>query len=302
MGIFDSFRKRSQNAPKPAPVENGASLQLVFSAPLSDDAAHLQSLIRAYDPTLRAATVAGVATETPGEAGTFLGQVEWGAHVVQVVAFAFPMPAEVVEKCVAPASYQETWKPAIRAQTAHALLFYKGQATNVQEQFIAVALVAGALSGENGLAVLNEGALTSVHAGLLTGDLEMKPSEFLRTLPPLYLFAGFVKYNVQDVPGVWMRTYGLDVYGLPNLATHVDGHNQGSRVFDIFCNVSSYMMAQGPVLEPGHTMQIGDEEWMRLRQLNPNEMMLDDGAPLLVAEFIGPEEANKHIFGSERAH
>ena len=299
MGIFDTFRKSKAATP---PVENGASLQILLSAPLSSDFAALQTCIRAYDPALKAATMSGTSTaQTPGEAGSLLAQVEWGAHAVQVVAFPLPMPAEVVEKCVQPASFAAEQKAAIRAQSAHALLFYKGTAANVTEQFVAVALIVGALSGENGLAVLNEGAHTSLPATIFRDDA-IKPAQFLRTLPPLYLFVGFVKYNVENVSGVWMRTHGMEEFGLPNLATHTSSHAQGGEVFDIFNNVAGYLMTQGPVLDAGHTMQIGDDQFMRLRTLALDEAFLDDGAPILVAEFIGANEANAHIFGSETAH
>ncbi len=304
MGIFDSLRKRPPAAPaQTAPVERGAGLQLLLSSPLSTDVAHLQTVLRAFDPSLRGAAVSGVGTtESPDEPGSFLGQVTWGAHHVEVVAFPFPMPAEVVEKCVQPAHYGDDDKERARKHGAHALLFYKGRATNKTEQYLAVALVTGALCGEGGLAILNESARTSLPASLFASDTGMKPSQFLRELPPLYLFAGFVKYNVEGVRGVWMRTHGLEEFELPNLATHAPSHEQGGEVFDIFSNVSSYMMAQGPVLEAGHTMQIGEDQFMRLRELSSDESVLDDGDALLVAEFISSDEANPHIFGSDKAH
>ena len=172
------------------------------------------------------------------------------------------------------------------------------------EQFVALAMVAGALSFEQGLAILNEGARTSIPANFArpTDEDEVKPSELWRSLPPLFLFAGFVKYEVEDAPGVWMRTHGLEKFGLPNLATYTQGHHQGEEVFGIFGNVASYLLAQGPVLAAGHTMQIAETRHMKLRELNDDEAVLDDGSPLLVAEFIGADEVNKHIWGSDAAH
>ena len=34
----------------------------------------------------------------------------------------------------------------------------------------------------------------------------------------------------------------------------------------------------------------------------PDEAILDDGTPVLVAEFIGADQINPHIFGSDAAH
>ena len=307
MGIFDSFRKPAKNTAPAHKVKDGASLQILLGAPLSDDFDALQTRIRAHASVLKAAQVNGISTgPSPDEASSFLAEVSWGAHAVRVVAFPLPMPAEVVETSVAPAHYGAQNKTEIRAHKAHALLYYDGQSTNKLEQFVAVAVVAGALCGESGLAILNENARTSLPAGVITSDMSMKPSEFWRTLPPLYLFAGFVKYGIQNAPGVWMRTHGLETFGLPNLATLAEGYNQSEKVFDIFNDIVAYMMEQGPVLAAGHTMQISEDEHMRLRELdravNSDEMMLDDGEPILVAEFISAAEINPHIFGSEKTH
>lgn len=121
MGIFDSFRKSAQNPAPERKIADGASLQILLSAPLSDDFDALQAQIRAHAPTLKAATVSGVSTAQAGqEANSFLAEVSWGAHAVRVVAFPLPMPAEVVEICVAPAHYGESNKAEIRQQSAHA--------------------------------------------------------------------------------------------------------------------------------------------------------------------------------------
>ena len=299
MGIFDSFRKPKPDAPA---TSDGAALQLLLTQPLASDFGALQTQIRAHDAALKAASVTGIGTdEVPQRGAMFVGEVAWGAHVVHVVAMPFPMPDEVVEKCVQPASYAQEIKARVREQNAHALLNYTGKSANVHEQFVAVALVAGALSGAQGLAILNEGARTSLPATLLT-DETMKPSEFWRTLPPLYLFAGFVKYEIEGESGVWMRTHGLEKFGLPNLATLTTGHDQGEKTFGIFTNVASYMMEMGPVLAAGHTMQIAETQTMKLRDLAADEAALNDGAPVLVAEFIDASEANEHIYGSETAH
>ena len=299
MGIFDSFRKPKPDAPA---TSDGAALQLLLSQPLSSDFGALQTQIRAHDPALKAATFQGVATEPAGQLPAMTaGEVAWGAHRVQVVAMPFPMPTEIVENCVQPASYGQEIKARVREQNAHALLYYKGKSTNMHEQFVAVAVVASALSGADGLAILNEGARTSLPATLLTDD-SMKPSELWRTLPPLYLFAGFVKYEIEGESGVWMRTHGLEKFGLPNLATLTDGHHEGDKIFDIFSDVASYMMEMGPVLAAGHTMQIAETQHMKLRDLAADEAVLDDGAPVLVAEFIDASEVNPHIYGSETAH
>ena len=49
-------------------------------------------------------------------------------------------------------------------------------------------------------------------------------------------------------------------------------------------------------------MQIAETQHMKLRNLAADEAVLDDGAPVLVAEFIDASEVNEHIYGSESAH
>ena len=291
MGIFDTFRRSKPEVPA-AESEAKTSLQLLFASPLQLETETLTRSIRAYDSSLRAAKV----TITGGEEAA-LGEVSWQGHAVQIVVLGAPMPAPVVEICVAPAPYDESTKALARAHGSHALLFYRGQSQNVLEQYVALALVASVLCGEGAIAVLNEIAHASMPASVFVDEaIGPKRAEFLRTLPPLYLYAGFVKYEIENASGVWMRTHGLELWDLPDLATNVESHARGQEIFEIFSNVAAYMMDKGPVLSPGHSMQIGEELYMKLREPGIDEAPLQSENALLIAEFIRPDEANTHVF------
>jgi Domain of unknown function (DUF4261) len=89
--------------------------------------------------------------------------------------------------------------------------------------------------------------------------------ELLRTLPLSILYCGFVKIEAPGVPGVWMRTYGAPLLGLPDLAAHAKGHEEGQRYFGLFENVFAYLRETGAALAAGHTMEVGDDDFLRFR-------------------------------------
>ncbi|PQV64386.1 protein of unknown function (DUF4261) [Abditibacterium utsteinense] len=292
MGISDA--PKSQKSPAPVTISESSqvSLQVLFAAPFSPSSDELTRSLRAYDASLNAATVSLV----DGGEGSALGEARFGIHAVQIVVFGFPMPKEPLEACVLPAPFDQETKQQVRAQQAHALLFYRGQSENISEQYIALALVAGALCGHGGLAVLNKNARAALPARVFTPEMGASKIEFFDTLPPLYLFAGFVKYEIEGKRGVWMRTHGLQLWDLPNLATLVESHARGAEVFDIFSNVIDYMINKGPILCAGHTMQIGEDIYIKLREPGAEEAKISDENELLIADFIRADESNPFVF------
>ncbi len=52
-----------------------------------------------------------------------------------------------------------------------------------------------------------------------------------------------------------MRTYGAHLLGLRNFAAYASGHDQGQW----------YLRDSGAVLAAGHTMQVGEHEYLRIR-------------------------------------
>ncbi len=117
--------------------------------------------------------------------------------------------------------------------------------------------------------------------------------ELLRTLPLPILYCGFVKYDVEGTPGVWMRTHGAPLLGLPDFAAHAKGHEEGQRYFDLFDDVFRYLRESGAEMAPGHTMQVGETEFLRLRAPTEDESFLESDGDLLVAEIISKDEINR---------
>jgi hypothetical protein len=225
-----------------------------------------------------------------------VGLARFDQHTVELVGIGCPMPQAVVELCVQPAHYKQDLKAAARAHRSHALLYYEGRESDPLDQYVALAVVGGVLAEHGAIVVLNESAHTSFPANALAaqgGGEDML--ELLRTLPLLILYCGFVKYDQEGVPKVWMRSFGNHLFGLPDLAYLAEGHHQGQWVFDLFCNVLAYLRNTGARLAPRHTSQVGDNIFVRFRSPRKEESFLDSEGEMLVLEQIGAGEVNRWV-------
>jgi hypothetical protein len=298
MSLFTRFFGTTDETDAPdALVANGdrekdaTSLQVLFATSLPN-AADTTATLRAYHPSMASASCEIDADMS--QEGKLIGLAGWGPHVVQLVGFDLPMPADAVEKCVGPSHYPQPVKERARAHKAHALLYYAGQEEDVLEQYVALAAVAGCLGTPDGIVVLNEDGHTSFPAHALNSpNVEGDRLELLRTLPLLILFCGFVKYNIPGSSSVWMRTYGAHRFGLPDLATLSRGHNEGERTFTLFGNILNYLRDSGATMSPGHTMQAGPNTYLRCRAPYSDEPFLDGPGQTLVLETIRGDQINR---------
>jgi hypothetical protein len=169
------------------------------------------------------------------------------------------------------------------------LLYYAGSSASAHDQYVALAAVAGALAEFNAVVVLNEAAHTSLGAACLSAaGLPGDRLRELNDLPLLFLYCGFVKYDIEGISGVWMRTYGAAHFGLPDLAALAAGHHEGELYFGLFETILSYLRDSGAALSVGHTMQLGDNHEIRIRNATPEESFLESDDELLVIENTGP--------------
>jgi hypothetical protein len=276
-----------------ASIERPLSLQVLFAQSPPLDSAALSRTLRTFDRST--ATGRCDIDEELLREGKVLGLAGWGRHVVRYVGFDFPMPADAVEACVAGAHYDQALKQKARAHRAHLILYYAGYETSPLEQYVALAVVAAVFGRNDGLAVVNEAGHTSLPMSMLLDIGASKNScELLRQLPLPYLYCGFVKHEVENVRGIWMRTYGAPLLGLPDFAARAAGHHEGQRYFDVFDSVFRYVLESGARLSRGHTMQVGTSEFMRLRAPKLDESYLvPTGGELFVIEIIGAHEINR---------
>ncbi len=270
MSIFSRFFGKKEEGDRETQlvanpeIEDPLSLQVLFEDRFRFEPGAVAKGLRSYHPSMARARCE-VAPEL-SQKGTVFGLAGWGKHVIRLVGFDLPMPAEAVETCVAPSPYPRELKERARAHASHLLLYYAGFESGPLEQYVALAAVAGVLARSGAIVVLNGAAHTSLPAAALSDqDVEGDILDVLRTLPLPILFCGFVKYDVEGVDGVWMRTYGAHLFGLPDFAAHAEGHHEGQKYFDVFSNILTYLRESGASIEAGHTLQIGEEEFLRFR-------------------------------------
>ncbi len=293
MGLLDKLfgRHAGKSAVQPGAgdEERRFSLQVLFERPPSLATDTLTQALRSYHRSLRSATFEvepGLAAE-----GRPVGQARWDRHVIDFVSFDVPIPPAVMERCVDPAHYAPQFKEQARAHKAHGLLFYSGESRDPLERYVALATAAAALSRFCATTVLNEAAHTSEPATILHGEGDALA--YLRALPLLLLYCGFVKYEVEGVRGVWMRTYGAELFDCPNLATLAPGHEEGQAVFVMFTNILAYIRDSDAYIAAGHTIQVGRDTFGRFRAPTQDEYFLADPTPLLVVEQISASKTNR---------
>lgn len=274
-------------------LKDPLSLELLFLQPPELDNQRLSEALYKTDKSLSKAMVE-LDSELTAQ-GTPLGLIGWGKHVVQLVGFSAPMPSEALERCLEPSHYGAEQKELARSHQAYIILYYAGYETEPLEQYVALGLVAGALARLGAVTVVNETAHTTLPAAIFTDDaFDLDLSSFLREgLPLLMLFCGFVKYEVEGVQGVWMRTYGVYHLGQPDLALLADGHQQGQQTMDMFSNILSYLIESKAQIAADHTMQIGENAYLRLRLPQENEYFLDSKGDIFVSEIISADEINQ---------
>ena len=289
MGIFSRFfakkteSKQMDNSIVPNPdIENAISVSIVFSGALNINNDELLAKLKSIDPTIK-----DIRYETP------FGQLEegmcilvsWGKHVIRVFGLNAPYPKAVLETCVAPASYSQEIKQQVYESDSHLLLYYVGYEQNVLEQYLALTRLAVCFEQFNALAVINEDAHTSLPINFINELASEKDG--LTTLGeclPL-LFCGFVKYEIENIKGIWMRTYGANKFGLPNFAALANSYEKSEYYFDMFSNILNYLRQSQVTMNPGDTMEMGENRMMSLRVPQDDEYFLKDQGDLLVIEI-----------------
>ena len=279
-------------------IKRPLSYQMLFMNALDLDAEALALAIRAYHPTLDKARVELVEVLLENvpeeEAGSIIGLAGWANHVVKLVGFNAKIPDAAFETCVRPAHFSMQLKEEAKQHKSHLLLYYAGYEADPLEQYVALTVVAAALSRFGAILLLNEAGRSAFPAeALLVDDPDHDSLEMLRAMPIPLLYGGFVKIEIDGEPGVWMRTFGNSLLNLPDLAFKAEGHHQGSETFDMFANMLDYLRQSGSTIAPGHTMQIGDDVHFRMRTRSAEEWFLESDGDMLVAEKMAEAGGNR---------
>jgi hypothetical protein len=296
MSIFSRFFGKQDDA-KPEGLgliatdsKGNVSLGLLWEGPLRLDAEAITRTLHAFHPSMVNAACE-IDADTQAQ-GTLLGLLGWGEHVVRLVGFGVPMPAPVVERCLQPAHFGQELKVRARAHMSHVLMYYAGKESDSHRQYVALAAVAGVLSAHGAIVVVNETGHTSFPCAALQ-EIQGDRLELLEEMPLLMLYAGFVKFDIEGLDGTWMRTFGNSVLGLPDFAMLTKGHHEGQATFDRFENLLSYLRSSRATFAPGHTMQIGEGQFLKARAPKEQEYFLESEGEMLVLETISRNEINR---------
>lgn len=304
MDILDRFRgglppgsQRGLLVANPA-IEQPASLQLLFGATPALDSRTLAAMLRAYHLDLMGASVelfnvadvpgSETVVSSDGPPAKTLGLIGWGLHVIRLVAFDAPMPARAINACMQAALLPQEIKDDARKHAAHVLLYYAGFEDDPLEQWVALAAVAGVLAELGAIVTLNEEARAAVLSTELLPDQDGEDMlTVLRTLPLPYLYCGFVKMLLTDIPGVWMRTFAAHRLKLPELAVHAENHDEGQTTFHLFNSLLRYLKETGLTFENGELIRIDNDRVLKVREPQQPEWWLDSPGTLWVLEWAG---------------
>ena len=289
MGIFSRFLgKKSESKQMDnsivanSDIDSPVGLTIVFKGALDINNDILLTQFKSIDPTIK-----DIRYEIPFgqlEEGICL-LVSWGKHVIRIYGLNAPYPKDVLELCVTPANYSQEIKQQIYESDSHLLLYYVGYEQDVLEQYLALTHLAACFEQFNALAVINEVAHTSLPVNFI--NALASENDGLSTLGaclPL-LFCGFVKYEIENIKGIWMRTYGANIFGLPNFAALANSYEESEYYFDMFSNILNYLRQSKATINPGDTMEMGENRTMSLRVPKDDEYFLKDQGDLLVIEI-----------------
>lgn len=307
MDLKDRFFGKGSPEPGGPPVANPLlsdppSFQLLYPESLGVESAALTQYLRDYHPELGEATAEVEAMPAPPplqpgmqSAPGILGLIGWGRHVVKLVGFQSPIATDTLDRSVQPAHYDPELKEAALHHASHVLLYYAGYETDPLEQHVALAASAAALARFGALVTINDRAHTSIPAQALLPHEEDGGDTLnaMRTLPLPFLYAGFVKIEIDGEPGVWMRTFGCHVFALPDLVIQADSHNQGTATFNLFAGMLDYLRDSGQTFVSGDTLRVGEDAYFRFRDPGEHEWFLKSEGRILVAEPITADEADR---------
>lgn len=258
-------------------------LQVLMERPLQLQSVQFMPAVQACHESMKNARCR-VDPELCVEGGV-MGLIGWANHVIRLVCLNCPMPLESTDWCINPANYPDPLKVRARSHKFHVLLHYAGYETNPMEQYVALASLAGVLSKFGAIVVMNEIAHTSFPAAALSvSDRDEDRLDMLRSLPLLFLYCGFVKIQVVDMDGIWMRTFGAYRLGLPDLAILASDANEGTKISEMFETILSSFRQSDTVIADGHTMPLGHGLTLRFRSPMRQEFFLENKGPLFIIE------------------
>lgn len=266
---------------------------LLFDERVEIDLARVGALLASFDPALDAAVISM-------DLETRVAEATFGDFVLRFRAVGDPIPEAALEPSIQLAHLDPDEKTAARAHACflvmeHALV--EGDTPRTLDQFRALTILAAAFARLGARFIVNLDARTALPAGALDaapGDV----IPLIETLSPLLLFMGFAKYELAlppDLPnlglrhaGVWMRTHGGALFGLPDLARLAAGHEEGLTTFRAMTEMMVHMIESRALFSLGDVVQLPDGALAVFRAPDESEAFLLDATehPVLILEPV----------------
>lgn len=279
MGLIERWNLKQQAG------ELGVGLQVLFSGPLALEPTAVLGTLRKYDPSMAQATFALDAE--PGTDAALVWLFSWGEHLVRLVGFSKPMPAEALERCLESLFCGPELAELAATHRTHAGLWYAGDAESPLEQYVALVAVAGALAAHGAVVVTNEASHAAWGAEAFAFDDEVEGGamlEVVRDFPVPFLFGGLVHYRVDDKVGGWLRTHGNHLLGLPDLARHTDGPEDTEAGVQVLTDVLASIAETDDEPEPGDFLESEAGKQLAVRAPREDEPWLESPGTMLVIE------------------
>lgn len=271
-------------------------LHLLFDERVNIDLARVSALLAEMDPALEHAVIT-MDLETRVADATF------GDFAMHFRGVGEPMPEAALEPSVQLAHLDPEEKAAARAHRCFVVIEHQpveGDAPPMLDRYRALAILAAVFARIGARFVVNLEARTALPAGALLADpKDVIP--LIERLSPLLLFMGFAKYELALPPGlpelglrhagVWMRTHGGALFGLPDLARLTTGHEQGLATFRAMSEMVVHMIESRTPFSIGDVVQLPEGELAVFRELAEDEAFLAGDHPVLVlAPVVSPVE------------
>ncbi|HYH97320.1 hypothetical protein [Hyalangium sp.] len=280
MGLRKLLRARLRAAAPKQEQAPPVGLQVLFPNPVALTATPLVRLLQEHHPSLAQVRVevrTGNLSMLMGQSvSTDIGQmarVQWGRHTVLLALFDTRIHAETLERILDHTYQDDDLKKHAEVHTAYAALTYRGEEKDPLEQYVALSLIAVALAHLGASVMVNAYALTCYPAQRLLPQAGEDADTVMRTLPLTALFVGFLRFQVDDSTGVWMRTCGAPQLDLPDLAFYAQGPEESATVFTLFNNLFQAMRSSQVRFSAGDKLDDGERLW-RFRKPRASEGFL----------------------------
>lgn len=227
-----------------------------------------------------------------GDTTNSYGYAKIDGENFQIVGFDVGIPPEICDYTINCAYGNREELQAMAEHTYHIIAFYRGKNKDYNVIYNAFAKLAYGFAEDNFVGMANGYAWNVIAPSLIKGLFEDEMLEGFVSTPAMMVWRNFVKIPYDNK--VWFVTKGNNIYGVHEYAYKGESFEDSQMVYDMFEDIFNYEYSERPVIEAGHTLQLGDDVFLKFRDVYEIEGDLQgEGIGTLVIELIGEDEINK---------